>query len=167
MRTWLFSLALAFMLFGGFALAQTRVPTPQLPPVRVTPVPSPVQAAPLCGNLDDCDGDGAKGIPRGGDDCDDNDRDRFPGNTEVADSRGHDEDCDHTTFGQMDADGDHFVANYAYNTGPDGREYRGDDCDDRHAYINPHAQELPNRLDDDCNGYVDDLAGIWWTPPPE
>jgi hypothetical protein len=177
MRTLFASLALAVTLFAGYATAQTRVPAPQAPPVRVTPpaapvrvtpVPGTVQAAPLCrsGNAADCDADGSRAISHGGDDCDDYDAANFPGGAEVADVNGHDEDCNAETFGHRDADGDHFITVYAYNTAADGRVFRGDDCNDNAPYINPHAQELPNRLDDDCNGYIDDLAGIWWNPPP-
>src|SRR5690606_40719273 len=63
----------------------------------------------------DVDGDGfgdASCLEDGGDpignDCDDNDANRFPGNREVCDAAGHDEDCDLETRGGVDADGDGF-----------------------------------------------------------
>src|SRR5690606_530022 len=41
----------------------------------------------------DADGDGRPSMTCGGDDCDDADDNRFPGNTEVCDDSAHDEDC--------------------------------------------------------------------------
>nr|MBK7066695.1 putative metal-binding motif-containing protein [Deltaproteobacteria bacterium] len=59
----------------------------------------------------------------GGDDCDDLDCHRYPMNTEVADTLGHDEDCNactvsNTTPGPMrtgDGDGDSYVSNAFFN----------------------------------------------------
>jgi len=65
-------------------------------------------ARPVSGNPPTCvdaDGDGHGAIPCG-DDCDDNDAQRYPGNTEVCDDREHDEDCDNSTYGHRDTDGD-------------------------------------------------------------
>jgi hypothetical protein len=66
----------------------------------------------------DADGDGAKSLATGGDDCDDGDPNRFPGNAEVCDSDGHDEDCDFQTGGIRDADGDGQVSSMCFNWGP-------------------------------------------------
>ena len=60
------------------------------------------------GQNPDCDGDGFQSEQFGGFDCDDADGNRFPGNSEVADDTGHDEDCDYTTYGFRDVDGDGF-----------------------------------------------------------
>lgn len=54
----------------------------------------------------DRDGDGHADHACGGDDCDDNDSARYPGNLEVCDFAGHDEDCNETTFGVLDLDRD-------------------------------------------------------------
>jgi hypothetical protein len=55
---------------------------------------------------DDRDGDGHPAADCGGDDCDDGDAARYPGNTEVCDPSSRDEDCNPVTFGPMDSDGD-------------------------------------------------------------
>lgn len=62
----------------------------------------------------DADGDGVESMACGGTDCNDNDPNRFPGNREVCDA-GHDEDCDPTTFGNKDSDGDRYVDANCYN----------------------------------------------------
>jgi hypothetical protein len=71
------------------------------------PLPPPTPAD--CINGGDNDGDGASDMACGGDDCDDNDPNRFPGNVEVCDAANHDEDCDPNTIGSLDADGDGFI----------------------------------------------------------
>ncbi|WP_144394519.1 MopE-related protein [Pleionea sediminis] len=59
---------------------------------------------------EDKDGDGHHALKCGGDDCDDRDPNRFPGNLEICDAKGIDEDCDATTVGDVDNDGDGFVS---------------------------------------------------------
>lgn len=57
----------------------------------------------------DKDGDGEPSIECGGADCDDNDRNRAPARSEVCDERDVDEDCNPTTFGDRDLDGDGYI----------------------------------------------------------
>jgi hypothetical protein len=89
----------------------------------------------------DADGDGHHAAACGGDDCDDNDANRFPGNPEVCDNDGHDEDCDATTFGLADADGDQFYNAFCCNTESSGARHCGTDCDDTNPAIVPGAQK--------------------------
>lgn len=113
----------------------------------------------------DLDGDGhadrfcrsADGLALG-DDCDDRDPQRFPGNFETCDPLGHDEDCDATTLGMTDNDGDGHIAASCCNFAS-GLLRCGDDCDDSVAAIRPSASETCNGIDDDCDGLVDDLLG--------
>jgi hypothetical protein len=96
----------------------------------------------------DEDGDGHDALPCG-DDCDDHDSARYPGATEVCD--GDDEDCDDTTVGTLDADGDSFVSNACCNG-----SVCGEDCDDSAGAVSPTSAEVCNHVDDDCNGTIDD-----------
>ncbi|MCP5060689.1 MAG: hypothetical protein GY937_28665 [bacterium] len=68
-----------------------------------------------CDLISDEDGDGHDSRACGGDDCDDQDGDRFPGNTETCDEDGHDDDCDTTTYGDRDLDGDGHVDARCWN----------------------------------------------------
>lgn len=104
----------------------------------------------------DADGDGHASVASGGDDCDDGDASRFPGNTEIPDRDNHDEDCDPTTFGFIDQDGDGFGASWACNVDAAGRATCGADCDDRDRAINPNQIDICNNRDDDCDGNRDE-----------
>lgn len=139
----------------GPTAAETTIKAPQ---IDCTQVRRPRQC--------DGDGDGAVAIAYGGDDCDDEDAARHPGAVEVVDVGNTDEDCDPATFGDRDADSDNFVDARACNMQPGGGLLCGGDCNDLEPAINPHQQELPNGLDDNCNGAVDDLLGRWHTPSP-
>ncbi|WP_158272148.1 putative metal-binding motif-containing protein [Marinicauda salina] len=108
-------------------------------------------AAPAPAQID-ADGDGS---PRGAD-CDDSDASRYPGNDEIADRDGHDEDCDPETFGTRDDDGDGFVPDWACNVDAGGRRYCGRDCDDAVRAIHPLQIDICNRRDDNCNGEIDE-----------
>lgn len=110
-----------------------------------------------CAVEEDADADGSRARECGGLDCDDNDPDRAPGLVEVCDATSHDEDCDPTTYGFRDLDGDDFVDAVCCNLDPiDGRPLCGDDCDDMRRGVNPSVPELCNALDDDCDGATDE-----------
>jgi hypothetical protein len=108
----------------------------------------------------DADGDGHRSTSCGGDDCDDNDASRYPGNAEFCDSAGHDDDCDPMTLGPMrdnygDLDHDGFVSTACCNTQPDGSLLCGSDCDDTRPTVNAAAVESCNGFDDNCDGMID------------
>jgi hypothetical protein len=137
----------------------TSLPTvpPRIAPLRPTTAPTGTVEPRTLRSGADLDGDGVA-YP---DDCDDQDGSRYPGAMEIANDR--DEDCNPETIGTLDLDGDGYtdsrVSNRAHYAGQTGL-----DCDDTKAGIRPDAQELPNRLDDNCDGMVDNLLGEWWTP---
>jgi len=96
-----------------------------------------------------------------GDDCDDDDASRFPGNTEICDADDHDEDCDLSTYGTVDQDGDGANDNACCNVSDDGVEtFCGTDCKDLVAEVNPDAAELCDTLDNDCDGRIDEGAAM-------
>lgn len=150
---------LAVASLGTLVFAQVR---PALP----VPIP-PVK--PLPAKIDPCDrdGDGHRNPACGGDDCDDDDRLRYPGNPERCDgtlpdgrpAATHDEDCDPCTVAgaPLDGDGDADDVPGVQCTNPtiggrdpvgcDPRRVRqigakvlGADCNDRNVAIVPGAQ---------------------------
>lgn len=114
----------------------------------------------LCDMNGDADGDGHDAIDCGGDDCDDADANRFPGNAELCD--GHDEDCDPTTLGSDgDADADGHWRPECCNPEADGSNRCGDDCDDTEPTVNPEALEVcDGNVDNDCNGLADAMDSV-------
>ncbi|MCZ7679070.1 MAG: putative metal-binding motif-containing protein [Sandaracinaceae bacterium] len=103
----------------------------------------------------DMDGDGHLAVECGGDDCDDSDAARYPGNPEICDAVGHDEDCNPSTVGFVDADGDGAGSAACCNG-----TLCGPDCDDTNAAINPGEVDGPpltcDGLDNDCDGTPDE-----------
>jgi hypothetical protein len=88
----------------------------------------------------DDDGDGFTELQG---DCNDGDRRVNPAQNE-ADGNGRDDDCDGYTDGRaVDVDHDGFAASAG-------------DCNDNDAAISPVAPDVPNGIDDDCNGRVDE-----------
>ncbi|MEM1418513.1 MAG: MopE-related protein, partial [Myxococcota bacterium] len=105
----------------------------------------------------DADGDGRDAIGCGGDDCDDTDPNRFPGNLEVCDPEGLDEDCDPRTFGSRDRDGDGQIDAACCNLDPEGGpSFCGTDCNDDRRDVRPGLPEVCDALDNDCDGTTDE-----------
>ncbi len=107
---------------------------------------------------------GGMGIPDGSD-CDDTNPDVNPDAFEVCD--GLDNDCD----GNVDndaTDGDVYYPDldldgygdsggaYTACSVPSGYVYDGSDCDDADPDVNPGGTEVCDKLDNDCDGTVDD-----------
>ncbi len=108
-----------------------------------------------CTQTADADGDGHRAAECGGDDCDDADRNRFPGNPETCDSF-HDEDCDLATLGTLDADGDGIGSATCCNSVPGVPKICAADCDDSTRAVNPQAAEVCDGVDNNCNGVIDE-----------
>ena len=114
-------------------------------------------------------GEGCKAPPSGNvtqmGDCDDDNPAIRPGSAEIC--NGIDEDCDGTNDNgipfqdfYVDDDGDGFGAatSTAVNsceTSVMGRVTNRSDCDDANPTVKPGATELCNRIDDNCDGQVD------------
>ena len=142
---------------GTLSTRSDTIPSQRVPALKLPPKTPPAATPESCSPTGDCDGDG---VSLAAGDCDDSDPARYPGAAERADFTGHHEDCNDTTLGDNgDTDGDGFIDSRVCN----GRNC-GPDCDDRRPAVNPHAAELPNRRDDDCNGIVDDDLQDWWNP---
>ncbi len=105
----------------------------------------------------DQDGDGYDAIFCGGADCDDRDPNRYPGNVEICDLNGHDEDCNAGTPGFLDADGDGFNSAICRNTNSSGAIVsQGNDCNDANPAVHIIAAEQCNGQDDNCDGSIDE-----------
>jgi hypothetical protein len=109
-----------------------------------------------CDTGGDADGDGARSTDCGGDDCDDADSNRFPGHTEICEPAAHDEDCDPTTYGFRDADGDGSPDGNCCNVRLDGTRNCGGDCDDMAPGVHPSAPEVCDSRDQDCDTAIDE-----------
>jgi len=110
----------------------------------------------VCEGMPDADGDGrVSAACVGGDDCDDDDAARFPGNDEICDDDGHDEDCNDATYGSRDGDADGFIDAVCCNG-----TTCGEDCNDARRDIKPGASEVCNGLDDDCSGEIDEGVAV-------
>ena len=109
-----------------------------------------------CDIVPDADHDGHRAVLCGGDDCDDTDANRFPGNVEVCDTSAHDEDCDATTVGVRDVDRDGFTDSTCCNVAADGTRACGEDCNDARRNVSPTASEVCDHIDNDCNGQIDE-----------
>ncbi|MBK6579208.1 MAG: hypothetical protein IPG17_24065 [Sandaracinaceae bacterium] len=124
---------------------------------------------------EDADADGHTDAACGGDDCDDDDDQRFPGNNEVCDLTSHDEDCDPCTVGTLDADQDLFLSAVCANEVTEAPSpacgiavvydatagtVRGLDCNDATGMIKPGQAETCNVVDDDCDGSVDENLSL-------
>jgi hypothetical protein len=138
-----------------------------------------------CDTGGDADHDGHSAMNCGGDDCDDADANRFPGNREVCafDSASmtriaptRDEDCNADTYADPasrdgDHDGDGFVDHACCNTDASGGMHCGDDCADIGSVagmpasfgttvaannVHPSQTEVCNGVDDNCNGMIDE-----------
>ena len=116
--------------------------------------PMPIDQTP-----EDRDGDGVPVLV----DCDDNNPDRFPGNSEVCD--GADQDCDDAIDegtlleGYLDQDGDGVGAGdglQVCNVLDQGLVYDGNDCDDGDSSTYPGAEELCDEVNNDCDERVDE-----------
>lgn len=100
---------------------------------------APVRLVFRRGHRDDIDGDGSAVIDG---DCNDFDARRYPGNIEICDAAGLDEDCDTASYGERDADGDHFIDAMCRNYDASGRKVSGgNDCNDNDVTANPIRPE--------------------------
>lgn len=109
----------------------------------------------LCALVADADGDGDDSTDCGGEDCDDADPRRAPSKTEICDDRDLDEDCDPSTFGELDADHDGDVSSRCCNAAT-----CGPDCDDSRPGVNRSASEVCNDRDDDCDDQIDEESRV-------
>ncbi|MBI3183501.1 MAG: putative metal-binding motif-containing protein [Myxococcales bacterium] len=97
-------------------------------------------------------------------DCDDQDKNVFPGASEACNQR--DDNCNgqvdenvQTRSFYTDGDGDGFGAGaptQSCQSSLPGKVTQGGDCDDGNASIHPNGNEICNGKDDDCDGSTDE-----------
>ena len=109
------------------------------------------ETAGMCVDCVDVDDDGSCAS----EDCDDSDPDRSPLRTEICDAGNVDEDCDDTTFGTRDDDGDGEVDASCCNESA-GELVCGTDCDDDDPRRFFRAPEVCDGVDNDCDVMVDE-----------
>ncbi|HBU47162.1 MAG TPA: hypothetical protein DEB46_02515 [Myxococcales bacterium] len=106
---------------------------------------------------------GPPGYVDQGNDCDDNDSNNFPGNTEICDNR--DNDCDFvadngaTTAYYLDGDGDGHGRAISRREGCSplaGEVERAGDCDDEDAEVHENHVEICDGKDNNCVNGTDD-----------
>ncbi len=117
-----------------------------------------------CAGFTDADADGVVAEA----DCDDNNAAIYSGAAELCD--GIDNDCDGSTDegvvitwytdADFDGYGDDATAIIGDCDQPPGMVTDGGDCDDTDQTVFPGAPELCDNIDNDCNGAVDDNAGL-------
>jgi hypothetical protein len=113
----------------------------------------------------DRDGDGHDSVDCGGDDCADDDSNRFPGNPEICDDDAHDEDCDYNTVGDRDDDDDTYLDADCCNA-TELVYSCGLDCDDDNTNIHPGVLEMCDLIDEDCDEEIDeDSTRTYWGDP--
>ena len=109
------------------------------------------------GRDDDCDevvpedetDEDTDGTPACEGDCDDEDPGVHPAAEDVP-CNGVDEDCSGDAAGEVDLDGDQLT-------------FCEGDCEPEESVAHPGGVEVADRLDNDCNGVVDDCS---WAVPP-
>lgn len=103
---------------GGDAMGCVALPRPQLACLSGQSCDEAQNRCVVPGcESPDLDRDGADSLACGGGDCDDRDARRYPGNVEICDAEGHDEDCDPRSIGSRDSDRDGFVDAACWNDG--------------------------------------------------
>ena len=106
----------------------------------------------------DRDGDGALDVACGGTDCNDDDSNTYPGAPELCDAI--DQDCDPSTIGGADGDGDGFVP-YACSNPIAGGVARGTDCDDNNPHIIPASFRCLPNTPNNPGGFEQCIDGVW------